>query len=417
LLRDEPISFRPEEGLELVVRGPRTERDRLIGDLGSYQPFRTSFNDLIGTFNRHAGEALDSLDRIESSVIEAGRLLARVRELLDGVEEERGVLRAAEQDDGLFAVPELFEQLLPMAEASLAQARGRAGVDPVGTLEHEGRLAARQAEDSLRLAGIAVEARSKKLDLGREAAAAIDATGLNPAWVEEEFNRLSTRANEVVQVALDGPATAALDELEHALTGLVAGARQCADLAQGRRELLDASIPQTAREVAQAREALGAAVNLPAAAMLHELEADPDAFIRGATEQLSAAAALLEKGDGGSAAAAVAAAREHLARVEAILSASRQAAAAHAQNQTRLTEERARLEARLPEARTTLEAIRCGYDVAVLRLGAGDPTHPEANGTVDDNLREAEEHLAAAKHLIGEAREDFHEGRLLGAGD
>ena len=35
LLRDQPIAFKPEEGLELVVRGARTERDRLIGDLKS----------------------------------------------------------------------------------------------------------------------------------------------------------------------------------------------------------------------------------------------------------------------------------------------------------------------------------------------------------------------------------------------
>lgn len=414
LLRDEPIAFRPEEGLELVVRGPRTERDRLIGDLASYRPFTSSFNDLIKAFNDHAGAALEGLDRIESALIEAGRLLTNVRESLDQVEGQRTALSARESADDWFTVPELFERLLPAAESSLAQARARAGADPVGMLEHEGQLASRQAGDARELARIAATARSERIPGGHEMGVAIEATGLSGAWIGDEFDRFSTQANDIAATAIEGSVAEALTELDGALAALVATAGQCAALSQERRELLDRAVPEAAERIAQAREALGKIVNRPPATMLREVDADPDAQIRAASDQLSAAAPLLEKGDANSAEAAIRGARERLDRIAAILEDSRRAADSHLQNQAEVTAGTSRLEARLPEARSTLDAIRSRYATSVLLLGAGDPTHPEANGTVEDNLREAEEHLAAVQRLVEEARGDFREGRLLG---
>ena len=417
LLRDEPIAFRPDEGLELVVRGPRTEQDRLIGDLAAYQPFRSSFNDLIEAFNRHAGAALDGLDRIKSSIVEAGGLLERVETLLDEVEGRRRGLSADGEADDWFAVPALFERLLPAVEASLAQARSRAGGDPVGMLHHEGRVATQRAEDAGRLSKIAAVARSERLPAGHEAAAAIEATGVSGAWIGDEFENLSMQADEVARIALQGPAAEALSGLEDALARLVATAGQSAALAAERRALLDQAVPASVERIAQARGALGQTVDRPSAGMLREADADPDEQIRAAADQLSAAASLLERGDDRSAGAAVRGARERLEHANAIVEASREAADAHPRNQETLTAETARLEARLPEGRATLDTLRARYGAAVLLLGAGDPTHPEANGTIDDNLRETEDHLVAVKRLLAEAKDDFHEGRLLGTAD
>lgn len=417
LLRDEPIAFRPDEGLELVVRGPRTERDRLIGELSSYQPFRSSFNELIEAFNRHAGAALDGLDRIESSVVEAGRLLARVRESLDEVESQRAKLSAGNGANGWFSVPALFERLLPAAESSFAQAQSRAGADPIGMLQHEGQRATQQAEDAHRLAQIAGRARSQQIPACQEAANAIEATGLSAAWIGEECDPLSRQADEVAEAAIESPAAESLAELEAALAKLVATANQCASLGQERRELLDQTVPQIVDDIAQTRKALGQTIGLSAEKMVREADANPDEQIRAASDQLSAAASLLEKGEATSAEGAIRGARERLGRASSILQASRQAAAAHAQNQADLRAEMDRLKARLPEGQATLEILRARYAAAVMLLGAGDPTHPEANGTVDDNLREAEAHLAVVKRLLAEATEDFRAGRLLGAAD
>ncbi|MCP5518978.1 MAG: hypothetical protein H7A45_17180 [Verrucomicrobiales bacterium] len=417
LLRDEPIAFRPEEGLELVVRGPRTERDRLIGDLASYQPFTSSFNELIDAFNRHARAALDGLDRIESSVVEAGRLLGQLREGLDEIEAGRATLKAGDETNGWFAMPALFERLLPAAESSLAQARRRAGADPAGMLEHEGRLAGRQVGEARELLRIASVTRSERLPAAREAAATIEAAGLSATWIGEAFDRFSMQADDLATAAVDESVAGSLTELDHALTTLVATARRCGELGNERHTLLDQAIPEAVTSIAGTREALGQAVGRPPVAMLRETDADPDEQIRAASDQLSAAAPLLEKGNASAADAAIRGAREQLDRVIDILEASRQAAAAHEPNQAELTAEAARLEARLPAARTTLEGIRARYAPAVLLLGAGDPTHPEANGTTDDNLREAEEHLAAVQRLVQEAGADFREGRLLGTAD
>jgi hypothetical protein len=69
LLRDRPIEFHPEEGVELVLRGPLGEKERLSGPLSSYESFSLRFDELIAQFDARAAAVFDEVSRAEQEAI------------------------------------------------------------------------------------------------------------------------------------------------------------------------------------------------------------------------------------------------------------------------------------------------------------------------------------------------------------
>lgn len=130
LLRDEPVPFDPAEGLpRLFGEAEHGWRDDLLGDLASYQPFRKSFEELMGEFHARAGRATGGLDDLEAA---------------------------------LTTLPEIVGSLgdraraLPVAEAALAEARRTMDADPVHALR-----SARRAGRALELAERLPQVRSE----------------------------------------------------------------------------------------------------------------------------------------------------------------------------------------------------------------------------------------------------------------
>ncbi len=100
-----------------------------------------------------------------------------------------------------------------------------------------------------------------------------------------------------------------------------------------------------------------------------------------------------------------------------IVAASRQAFTAQASTREERRAETRRVEALLPEHERILEDIRAAYAPSVLFLRAGDPEHPDANATLEDNLEEARAHVGFADDKLERSGTAFREGRLLAAAD
>ncbi|MFP2934668.1 hypothetical protein ACLESO_58085, partial [Pyxidicoccus sp. 3LG] len=125
LLRDQPIAFHPDEGVELVLRGGRTDTQKLIGPLASYQPFSLSFEALVEAFNTRAANALAALDSLEHAPERAREAIALLVDLsaeLRGQEAEVEGLRA----------PALVGRVAPALEACVERARALLLQDPLG---------------------------------------------------------------------------------------------------------------------------------------------------------------------------------------------------------------------------------------------------------------------------------------------
>ncbi len=415
LLRDHPIEFRPGDALELVVRGPRTEKDRLLGNLASYQPFTMTFNELIDAFNQRAGRALAALDTIESNLIAVGSTLEGVQKTIDAARATEAGLLAATAPDGLFRVTAVFNRLLPAAQAALSEAIKTSLTDPVGSLRAQGALARRQAEDANALVTITVEFRQTGLPQLRQSAQALASSGLGTGWIDAELRRQSDAASQLAGQAVEESVARAIQTLKDELGSLVSRAAQAVSLDAARRSVSMRQIDDTTVLIESARQEIGTALGLVPDGVLREAGADPSDLLRRAIEQAMTASAALERGDTDAARNALDAVTEFTKQTAAIVAATRQAFSEQASASAELIRETERITSLLPEHQSVLSAIQARYAPAVLLLGAGDASHPNANGTIEDNLDEARAHLEAARERLRASAKSFQEGGVLEA--
>jgi hypothetical protein len=413
LLRDHPIAFKPEEGLELVVRGQRTERDRLVGDLQSYRPFTMTFHELIEAFNQRAERALAGLEELENALLTAPDKFKRIQEMIDGARTAEHELASGTQEDGWFDLKRLFSDLLPSAQRHLARARQTAVSDPIDGLRVDGARANQQVSDATALVALVRRARGDVLPRAREAEKALAAQAIGSTWIGEALQQVSVHVDEAVSAALEQTAETEIAALEQAIGNLAKAATDAVALDQLRREQAMPQIAQTTAAVREARTELGLALELPAGETLREEGQDPTESLTSAQAQLEAAIAALSRGDLAAARNAIDSVGALTTQANQIVEETRRAFSAYAPAAAALEQEIRRIGGLVPEHAATLAQIRQSYAPAVLSLGAGDRAHPKANGTLEDNIQETEEHLGRARLSLDNAARGFRQARVL----
>lgn len=416
-LRDQPIAFRPEEGLELVLRGRKSARDTLLGSLESYQPFTLSFSELIAAFNERATRALAALDQLESSLSTVDGVLEATEKSLQSVQTQAATWLAAGGSEGWFQLAPMFDALLPAAQSELASARHTAVRDPVGALQGAGARARRQAADAGALARLAARFHQEIAPRLQAAGEKLAAVPLATAWLAQAATELSARADALARHALQNSVPEDIGRLQTGLEQLADRAETVVRLDQSRREVAQTALPEADALIAEARRELAVPLQVAPDTILREPELDPSARLAAAGEQMAGVKAALERGDVAAAQAGLEAVTQLVQEARSLVADTREAFAAHAATLTACQQETARLEKELPAHEQILVALESGYVPGVLMLGAGDATHPNANGTVQDNVREVREHLAAARDFTDRAGRRFRDAQLLQAAE
>jgi hypothetical protein len=416
-LRDEPIVFQPEEGLELAIRGSKTERERLLGSLESYQPFKLSFNELIAGFNQRAGRALASLDQVETSLVKGGGLLEATQEAIRAAQAMEDEIGAAGRIDNQFLVTPAFSALLPAARNDLAEATRMSVRDPVGALQTSGASASQKAGDALELVRLARDFQQTLRPALRDAVSQLDAVPLQTGWISAAVTQRSTRADELARQALTSAIAPAIAALREDLNKLVECAAQTVALDLVRRGKARKSIEDADALIASARQELAVLLTRNASEILREPEHDPSDRVSQARGQIEGSKAALERGDVAAAQGALDAVASLTAAAAMLVESTRTAFAAHAGEIAARRTETGRLENLVPEHDGILAQLRSRYDSQALLLGQGDPTHPNANGTIEDNLQEVQGHLTAAREMTDRAARLFRDAQILQAAE
>jgi len=415
-LQDEPIVFRPEDGLELVVRGPTTERETLLGSVESYQPFTMTFEELMKAFNERAAKALAALRQVEDSVYTVGDLLAAVENRIRQAEALEQQIQAAGPDTWFRAAP-VFSDLLPAARAAHADAVKQAVRDPVAVVEQSAKAAQRKAQDAEAIARLAVEFHTAVKPTLTAAAATLGAVPLEARWLAESIDLLSSRADEIALAAVEEPAAESIGTLARDVQGLADRAEQVVALDQARRDVALKSVEEAAERIRAARAELGEAIGLPPDKILREPQADPSDRVDQARAQAGAVKAALERGDVQSAQQGLDQVAGLTRQAAEIVQATREAFAAHAADLDARTQEAQGLADRVPGQGQVLARIQRDYAPPVLLLGEGDPTHPRANDTIQDNLDEVRAHLAEIRTLMDRSQARHAQGAFLEAAE
>ena len=84
-LQDEPVEFKPQDGVEAVLGKKRSWQEELYGDLAAYEPFKKTFTEVIAAFNERSSLAAADLARLEAAVTGHGPALDAVAASLAAV--------------------------------------------------------------------------------------------------------------------------------------------------------------------------------------------------------------------------------------------------------------------------------------------------------------------------------------------
>ncbi len=416
-LRDEPIVFHPEEGLELALRGPKSSRDTLLGPLESYQPFTRSFAELITAFNQRAERGLAGLDRIDSSLKTVGTILETIQQTVQSTRAFETSLQSAGDADQLFLVGPVFTELLPAAQQDLSAAQVTAVRDPVGALEVQAASARQRSDDAQTLAQLARKFQAELRPQLREAAQQLAAVPLHTGWIDVAVADMSMRADQLAIKALQDSIAEPAAKLAEDLNQMMVRTTRIVALDQARREVAQLSVTETEATILATRKELAVPLGKKPEAILREPDRDPSDRLALAREQLTATKAALERGDVASAQEGLDAVARLVAEATSLVEATRTAFNEHKKTLADRVQETARLEKEIPAHEQILLDIRTRYVPSVLQLGQGDPAHPDANGTIQDNLDEVRQHLAAARELSERAAQLFRDAQLLQAAE
>lgn len=417
LLQHEPVPFDPADGLPRLFGQERTWRDDLLGDLASYEPFQKSFPEIVEELNLRAARATEALDRIEKSIVQGPEELERTEERINQAASLQEEIERAGAAEGLFLLPAVFATTLPTATAVLARARDLFPTDPVTALQGDGELTRRIAAEASQLAGLIATARREVLSAVETGMAALREAAIATGWIEAERIRLSEEADLLAVQADEESVAAGIEELARGLAGMGQRVERAVVLSSLLGQTARPEIRRVTALVQTARGELGAALRLPSDLLLREEGADPSERLADSTRQTETAHDVLGQGDLVAADAALAEAARLTAEAESIVEESRQSLAAHATAVPERRAETVRIEALLPDREQVLADIRQTYAPSVLFLRAGDPDHPEANGTLADNLEEARAHVVLAHEKLDRAITAHRSGKLLASAD
>lgn len=413
-LADLPIVFSRDDSLdEIFGQGKKDWRDDLYGDVKQYEPFSKTFSELMKEFNDRSKAAVESLDKLEHAVTQSGEIMNALDAAVAKTAKTKDSLAAA---DKLFAAAPVYDAALPAVTAMVAQARENAKKNPILAVYGGAAEAQRIVDDASALVKTITEARASSLKTADADASKLEDLTVATGWIAAEKARLSAEADAIAAASAKAKVADRVAKLAESLGTLAHradDARKGAEaLAQARKDIAAAT-----QGVSEARATLGQTLGLPAEKMMTEEGLNPTDALARATKAADLTQKLLGEGRLDDAKASYDDLQKNLKQATGITAASLDSLKTHAQVEQTRRAETERLQGLVPQRASVLQSIEREFADSVLSLTAGDASHPNANGTVKDNVDEADAAIEAATAKRAKALKVFKQGSVLEAAD
>lgn len=412
LLESEPIRFRPEDGIEPIMREEAGEEERPLGGIEKHEPFEMSFKTLIEACNKHADRARQSLDILEESWATVSERIKQLDQDIRQVREEEQELINEGDLDGFLQLPVLFEQLLPRAFAAFREARKLATTDPVGAIRRPIKLAERQLRDAKRLTGVLLQVRNEQVDEMREGAQVLEQHGRRTEWIDERLGVITEHADAVGELAAESDVENEISEVEAQFCELGEQILISAELTERARNVEAERIKAETRAVSAARRSLASGLKLKVEDILREDERNPDDRIAEAKRQLEAAEIELDRGGVFAAESALDLVDRLMNEVSDLLAATQHSFDEHVELAKKRRAENEELVAATPAREEQMKSLQTRYQSSALLIN-----RKESNSTIEDNLADSERLLGEARDETKTADKDRKAARLLDAAD
>ncbi|UPT73753.1 MAG: hypothetical protein M0D55_18190 [Elusimicrobiota bacterium] len=410
LLAKENLAFEPKDGFGELFEKKGDWREDLYGDATQYEGFSDNFDSVMAKFNAASKSAVAALDEIEKASTGYGAAFDATEAAIAAAGK-----KAAEAAAGaFFKVEALGSEILPKASETLAAARAKAAKNPVGAMKGQGAHAERMAADAKALSELALTMREGELSTTDPVVAAMTAAAVGTKWISDARASLDAQASALAGSLVKtsgekGLAALASTYAEHA-SNLSKAKNGLAAIAASRADAV-----KSAAAVESGRASIASALGLEAADMMRETKTDPTQRLEAAAAALDEASKLLGKGKLADAEDAQRRGADLIAQADAIVAASLKSVSEQQRDVDGRISEAQRLDALQAERAKVLKGIKAEFAESTLKLSAGDASHPSANGTIDDNVDEAQAAIDAAKTKREKAVRVYREAKVLEA--
>lgn len=376
-----PLRFSRDKGLPLVLRElpgvlsgtGAAEESAAVGAATSAaaeepESVALTFEQVFAAFRKRYQDAVDGLNRLETSLANIQDELKRFRDGIDRAIAADKQLAAATQADGYFAVPHFFETLLPSLQSDYAAADKLSGFDPVQAFRVPLANGLRKVEEGLRLAEMLTSFREKLFPQISIASTRLKELGYRPEWIDEHLGDLGERADELLVRAATGPIGAELDGLESQLEELRQRVQVAVEIGERIQVEWAPGLTALAARIAEVRGDIARKLGLPAERVLRELELEPDDFLARAEQNVQAARTMLQQGRTDSARAALDSMRIEVSRADSILVESTKGVNQFENLRDRLGHAAQQLEQGLATVQRDVQTASTQYAAAALQL-------------------------------------------------
>lgn len=411
LLRDQPITFTPEDGIEPLLREDgQNEKTDLLGRIETYKPFSLSFTQLVDAFNEREQRALANLNLIEDSWARINASIGETQKMITAALEKTRVLRDA-ADDQLFTAPAMDAQWIHAAQEKFDLAIGISTGDPVRALADPIPIARRITAESLDLAEIILAARRERFPSMREDAQALDAAGHLTAWIDDALKSLSERADKICTLGIESTVRAEITETSATMAALDQRIEDARALSGRLRETAGQQLTNVETAIKTARDEIGALLKLEPARVLTEEGMNPDTRLKEASSQHQAAYAAINRGSVAEAHSALDAVQQLTDDAFGLIAASQKSLDGHDASSASRSSRHESLRTRVDEHGEILANMKSRYAAAALCLDASE-TH-EGSHSIAEHLDKAEDALRDAERMTSDARRAHNEARLI----
>ena len=408
LMTGAPVKFRPQTGIEFVLNGRKAAPEEVLwAPLKSFKPFEMSMEQLQEQFAKRAKTATELLQQLQEAIDTSKGLGEGVKQRIDALD-----YTAGQADDQKLRIPPSVQaKLQPALEAALAAANSQRLLDPLAAFNALCELdkwlitAEQVVGDIQQGVTTGLPALQGALDMLGQA-------GVPVKRFDTAQKGILINADKVV-VALAGNDCSVRDySFSGEVEKLCGDARQAADT-EKKRQGLKGSLATVVAKIAAARAEISTLVNVPAENLLQEKEANPNDVIAKIDELLGAASTQIGQLKLDDAASLLEQVEDQLAEAEKLVADSLAAAKAFTRARQGLVKDAEKLSAAAEKVSAVLDEIVANYAAEVALLGEGDSSHPNANGTIGDNLEEVAATVSRRDRDLAKADDLYAKGSVL----
>ena len=391
-------------------------------ELESSESSWVSFDTLLAESARRSVELTGQLDQFETCFAQLGPHLSSLNADIDRIIEKEKSLASLARRDQYFDTPALFDVLLPSLQQDWEEISNTSKTDPLTSTTVLIPECQRKIDDAKALIDAIDVGRETILPMLDDAGQVLRRLRHDTRWIDESARQLATPANQLFETAAQESVQDKAQEFHQQVRALGGRAKRTAELATQLAEKVAPSIDELETRIDQERKSIAAALGVPEASALAEVDNDPSACLQTIRSQFQSARAAVTYGGVESISESLDVIGVERSRADGLVQSSLDALKNFDVDWSNRNEVLKRLVGSIPSHQNEIEQREASFRESAFKIDAGlesnydllveDADVPPSLPLLMDACRNSIQHC---EQLLGSTQADQKEARVLQA--